>query len=100
MWDKDPRISAPLIEALGKMEGVCVGDNEPYSGSHPHDYTVDHHAEAAGLPHVGIEVRQDLVKEEDGARKWAGILAAGLNGILSNESLYRPLLVNENHADR
>jgi len=100
MWDKDPRIPVPLIEALGNMDGVCVGDNEPYSGSHPHDYTVDHHAEAAGLPHVGIEVRQDLVKEEDGARKWAGILAAGLSGILSNESLYRPFLTKESHAHR
>lgn len=91
MWDKDPRIPVPLIERLGAMDGVCVGDNEPYSGRHPHDFTIDHHAEPAGLPHVGIEVRQDLVKEEDGARKWAGILAEGLRGILSDKTLYRPL---------
>jgi predicted N-formylglutamate amidohydrolase len=40
---------------------------------------------------VGIEVRQDLVTTEDGARKWAGILAEALTGILSDEGLYRPL---------
>jgi predicted N-formylglutamate amidohydrolase len=86
-----------MIKKLQEMEGVCVGDNEPYSGRHPHDFTIDHHAEPAGLPHVGIEVRQDLVKEEDGARKWAGILAAALREILADESLYRPLASTEDH---
>jgi len=93
MWDKDPRIPVKLIQRLGAMPGVCVGDNEPYSGRHPHDFTIDHHAEPAGLPHVGIEVRQDLVNEEAGARKWAAILAEGLRDILSDNELYRALPV-------
>jgi len=93
MWDKDPRIPVKLIQRLGAMPGVCVGDNEPYSGRHPHDFTIDHHAEPAGLPHVGIEVRQDLVNEEAGARKWAAILAEGLRDILSDSELYRALPV-------
>jgi predicted N-formylglutamate amidohydrolase len=88
MWDKDPRIPVPFIRNLERVSGVCVGDNEPYSGRHPHDFTIDHHAEPAGLPHVGIEVRQDLVCEEAGARKWAGVLAEGLRGILSDRDLY------------
>jgi predicted N-formylglutamate amidohydrolase len=91
MWDMDPRIPKPLMQRLEQMDGICIGDNEPYSGRHPHDFTIDHHAEPAGLPHVGIEVRQDLVSTEDGARKWAGILAEALNGILSDKGLYRPL---------
>lgn len=84
MWDKDPRIPLPFIRNLEAMEGVCVGDNEPYSGKHPHDFTIDFHAEPEGLPHVGIEVRQDLVGEEEGARRWAGILADGLEDVLSD----------------
>lgn len=91
MWDKDPRIPVPFIRNLERVSGVCVGDNEPYSGRHPHDFTIDHHAEPAGLPHVGIEVRQDLVCEEAGARKWAGVLAEGLRGILSDRDLYTRL---------
>ena len=91
MWDKDPRIPVPLIRHYERMDDVCIGDNEPYSGSHPHDFTIDYHAEPAGLPHVGIEVRQDLVQDDDGARKWAAILAEGLQGILADENLYRPL---------
>lgn len=91
MWDTDPRIPVPMMRRLEQMDGVCIGDNEPYSGRHPHDFTIDYHAEPAGLPHVGIEVRQDLVGDEDGARKWAGILAEALREILSDPDLFRPL---------
>lgn len=91
MWDKDHRVAVPLIRELNKVDGVCVGENEPYSGKDPHDYTLDHHAEAAGLPYVGIEVRQDLVNTDDGARRWAGVLADALESILTDDGLYRPL---------
>ena len=91
MWDKDPRIPLPLIRHFENQDEICVGDNEPYSGRHPNDFTIDHHAEPAGLPHVGFEVRQDLVNTEQGAREWAGILARGLESILSDKNLYRRL---------
>jgi len=97
MWDKDPRIAKPLIENLQQIEGVCVGDNEPYSGRHPHDYTIDHHAEPVGLAHVGIEVRQDLVREPEGAQRWAGHLATALQSILDDPGLYRPLQGNSSN---
>jgi predicted N-formylglutamate amidohydrolase len=89
MWDRDPRIAIPLMENLRGMDSVCIGDNEPYSGRHPHDFTVDFHAEPAGLPHVGIEVRQDLVSDDEGARTWAGILASALGPVLADPSLFR-----------
>lgn len=88
MWDKDPRIPLPVIRHFEKNEQVCIGDNEPYSGRHPHDFTIDFHAEAAGLPHIGFEVRQDLVREKDGARAWAAVLASALRPVLSDKSLY------------
>ena len=91
MWDKDPRIAQPLIEHFKQLEEICIGDNKPYSGRHPNDFTIDHHAEPAGLPYIGIEVRQDLVNTTPGARKWAGILATGLEDILADDDLYRPL---------
>lgn len=91
MWDQDPRIPIPLIEHFNRIDEVCIGDNEPYSGKHPHDFTIDYHAEPAGLPHVGIEVRQDLVGTIDEARKWAYILADGLKPILADENLYQTL---------
>jgi predicted N-formylglutamate amidohydrolase len=88
LWDADPRIPVPLMQAL-RAQGINVGDNEPYSGKAPADHTVDHHAEGGGLPHVSIEIRQDLVDHPDGVARWARILGDTLEQILADESLYR-----------
>ena len=90
LWDKDPRIPLPLMANLrAHSDGFNIGDNEPYSGKHPADYTIDHHAEAAGLPHVSIEIRQDLVDTEEGAERWATILDDALRDILADPDLYQ-----------
>ena len=92
LWDKDSRIPVPLLKRLRACpEEFNVGDNQPYSGKHPADYTIDHHAEANGLLHVSIEVRQDLVDSEEGAERWADILDQSLRDILANDQLYRVL---------
>ena len=88
LWDKDPRIPVPMMDALRQVTGITVGDNEPYSGRHPADFTVDHHAEAEGLPHVSIEVRQDLITTDEGVAHWAEVLADVLLPILDDSSLY------------
>ena len=79
LWDADPRIADILMRKLAGS-GFVVGDNEPYSGRAPQDFTVDNHAEAAGLPHAGIEVRQDLIADDAGVARVAGIL----HGIIDN----------------
>ena len=90
LWDKDPRIPVPLMEALrNHPAGIVVGDNEPYSGRHPADYTIDHHAEAQGFPHVSIEIRQDLIVDAQGIDHWAGILFECLAPILGDDELYK-----------
>ena len=88
LWDTDPRMPVPLMEALQKFPDLVVGDNEPYSGKHIHDFTIDHHAEAEGLPHVSIEVRQDLIATDAGVQHWAELLAGVLEPILSDPALY------------
>lgn len=88
LWDSDPRIPLPLIEALRNLPDILVGDNEPYSGKDPHDFTIDHHGEAEGLPHVSIEIRQDLIDTEAGVEKWGGLIAAALTPILDDSDLY------------
>lgn len=89
MWDQDGRIALPLMEVLRKNPALRIGDNEPYSGRHPNDYTIDFHAESAGLANVGIEVRQDLVGDAEGARKWADILANAFEQVLQDPSIYQ-----------
>jgi predicted N-formylglutamate amidohydrolase len=89
LWDRDPRLALPLMRALRTRGDLVVGDNEPYSGRHPADYTVDHHAEPLGLAHAGIEIRQDLIGEENGQAQWADRLAEALETVLEDERLYR-----------
>ncbi|MCZ6880436.1 MAG: N-formylglutamate amidohydrolase [Gammaproteobacteria bacterium] len=88
LWDNDPRIAVPLMKNL-QDKGLIVGDNEPYSGRHPHDFTVDYHGEKRGLPHASIEIRQDLLSDAQARRRWATTLADCLQPILEQEELYR-----------
>lgn len=83
LWDRDDRISAPLLAALRGREGLVIGDNEPYSGHHPANHTVDFHAASAGLAHVGIEVRQDLISDAAGVASWVAILREVLAPIIA-----------------
>jgi predicted N-formylglutamate amidohydrolase len=90
LWDKDPRLAVPMLQYLRGLAGVCVGDNEPYSGRHPADYSIDHHAEPRGLAHVGIEIRQDLIRDEQGQTLWAGHIGDALDFALRHCAAFEP----------
>lgn len=89
LWDWDPRVAVPLIEALGRQAGLVVGDNQPYSAREPRGYTVTAHAQSQGYPHVAIEVRQDLIDTHHGAAEWTARLAQALAPILADPAIYR-----------
>ncbi len=89
LWDKDPRLPLPLLAALRADPSLVVGDNEPYSAREPAGYTLRHHAVARGLPHLAIELRQDLIAAPEGAASWTARLAAALSPILARQELYR-----------
>jgi hypothetical protein len=65
-------IPAPHLVAT---ELLTIGENEPYAVSDLTDYTVPVHAERRELPHVEIEIRQDLIADTPGQRQWAERLA-------------------------
>ncbi len=93
LWDKDDRIALPLIQRLRENADIVVGDNEPYSGRHMANFTIDHHAEPAGLPYVGIEIRQDLLRSTERIRRWSDILKDALDPILADTRLYTQQLL-------
>jgi len=75
LFNRDPRLAHALAELLRAEGGLMVGENEPYRVSDLTDYTVPVHGERRGLPHVEIEIRQDLITEPAGQREWAERLA-------------------------
>jgi len=86
LWNRDGRLALPLMDRLRGLEGVDVGDNQPYSGQ-LYNYTLDRHADADGLPHVSIEIRQDLIADDHGVMLWAERLFDILTPILTDMGL-------------
>jgi len=85
LYANDDRLARPFLTAC-RARGWCVGDNEPYSGHLPGD-AVDRHALQSGRPNVLIEVRNDLVADEQGQALWASNLAAILIDVLAQSGL-------------
>lgn len=64
--DRAARIAVPMLKA----EGLCVGDQQPYSGKLL-NATMNRHAEAQERAYLGIEIRQDEIGIAEGQRLWA-----------------------------
>jgi len=78
LYNRDRRFAGLMLEALRREPGLIVADNEPYFVSDATDYSIPRHGEARGIPHVEIEIRQDLVSDEAGQTAWAGRIARAL----------------------
>jgi predicted N-formylglutamate amidohydrolase len=89
LWGDDARISGPLIAALRAHEALAVGDNQPYSGHLDYGYSMNVHAGETGLPHVLIELREDLISTVEDQERTATILVDALSPILADPALYR-----------
>ena len=88
MWNRDVRIALPLLEQMRTRPEMIVGDNEPYSGRESH-YTIGAHAGNFGFPHVGLEIRQDLISDKAGCEFWADFLVKTLSPVLESTDLYK-----------
>jgi predicted N-formylglutamate amidohydrolase len=69
LWDADPRAPRKLLDALEAMDDIHVGDNEPYDGALRGD-TMYRHCMRAGIPHLLLEIRQDLIADDSGVAEW------------------------------
>jgi len=86
--ERAARIAIPLLEA----DGIVTGDNEPYSGRIL-NATMNRHGEANGIPYLGIEVRQDGIRDAAGVAHWATrlspVIEATWQGLSSRGSVAR-----------
>jgi predicted N-formylglutamate amidohydrolase len=72
---RDIRLPHIMLDLLRAEGDLTVGDNQPYAITGSSDYTVPVHGEERGLPHVEIEIRQDLIADAAGQAAWATRLA-------------------------
>ena len=73
LYNEDDRAARAGLAWLA-ARGINVGDNQPYSGRDL-NYTMDRHAEAAGIAYLGLELRQDEIGDAAGCAKWLGTVA-------------------------
>lgn len=82
LYEHDPRFALILLGLLEDEGHLCIGDNEPYYMTSDKDYAVPVHGQNRGIPHVELEIRQDLLGTPEGQEEWAeflaGILREGL----------------------
>src|SRR6202789_3139168 len=78
LYNRDRRFAGLVLDMLRRDGELLIADNEPYFVSDETDYTIPRHGEARGLPHVEIEIRQDLVNEAAGQAQWARRIAGAL----------------------
>ncbi len=71
LYNRDTRLAHALLERLRADPELVVGDNEPYSVGDTTDYGIPVYGEQRGLPHIEIEIRQDLILEDAGQKAWA-----------------------------
>jgi predicted N-formylglutamate amidohydrolase len=73
--DRDLRLPHIMLDLLRAEGDLRVGENEPYAITGASDYTVPVHGEGRGLPHLEIEIRQDLIADVEGQAAWSARLA-------------------------
>lgn len=79
LYNRDTRLAHILLGDFRAESGLVVGDNQPYSVSDESDYAIPVYGERRSIPHVEIEVRQDLLDDESGQASWARRLARALD---------------------
>jgi predicted N-formylglutamate amidohydrolase len=88
--NRDRRVAAPLLALLRREDDLGdlrVGDNQPYAVTDTSDFSINHHGDRRGLPHVELEIRQDLIADDAGQRAWATRLARLLPAAISSSGL-------------
>jgi len=71
LYNRDRRFAGLVLDMLRRETGLVVADNQPYFVTDETDYSIPRHGEARGLPHVEIEIRQDLLLDAAGQQDWA-----------------------------
>ena len=74
LHNRDSRFGRIVWNLLTEA-GIETGDNEPYALTETSDYTIPQHGEAREIPHLELEIRQDLIADEAGQEEWSELLA-------------------------
>jgi len=75
IFDRNERYARSVAAGLEKDSSLIVGMNQPYSPADRVFHTLERHAVRRGLLPLMIEIRNDLIRTQDGQASWANCLA-------------------------
>jgi predicted N-formylglutamate amidohydrolase len=75
IFNRDERFARSVEAGLRQDPALIVGLNEPYSPADRVFHMLERHAERRGLAPLMIEIRNDLIRTEDGQASWSNRLA-------------------------
>lgn len=78
---EDRRLSQPLLESLRAGGELHVGDNQPYAPTDGVYHTLDRHCTERKLRSMMLELRADLVGDDESSKQWAVRLRQALEAI-------------------
>ncbi len=80
---QDPAMAVALREEIVAHDASLeIVFNAPYQVDDDTDYTIPVHGEARGLPHVLVEIRNDLIAGAAGIARWTDLLSAAIAAVL------------------
>lgn len=85
LHDEDSRLADYILEEGGRDLDFKMARNEPYNASDGVTHTLQKQAIKKKLPNVMIEIRNDLIRDEDGVQKVAEGLARVLQSKLADQ---------------
>jgi predicted N-formylglutamate amidohydrolase len=75
IFDTDDRYARVVAAGLRRDSALHVGMNQPYSPADRVFHTLERHAVRRGLAPLMIEIRNDLIRDENGQESWSNRLA-------------------------
>jgi predicted N-formylglutamate amidohydrolase len=81
LWRDDEATARKLKAWLEANTDYVIGDNEPYTAFSEASYTMRKHFGELSIPHIAIEIRQDLINHKEGQEKMAALLADAFKAI-------------------
>lgn len=80
LWDNDKRMLQGMMAEMKSMDDIKIGLNEPYDGALGGD-TMNIHGTQNGFAHLLLEIRQDLVSNQQEVDEWVDLLSPLLEKI-------------------
>ena len=84
LYDCSENLGKHCIEFLKQKYKLMVGDNEPYGVNNSSDYIISKFGDKQSIPAIIIEIRQDLISDFKGQKKWSNIVKNLITSCLYN----------------